>query len=174
MRRIALCVLLLAPAVARAEPEGLAGVLEQSSPASPEEQQAFAAAALAEIQGAVKTVEKLLADQEDQKEKNTEAIECLQRKLTPLKEIQGFSEGSGGALTAALGERDMVHADLAYRQIAVALSKARDFLAEAKACVGDAGARSGDQAVSVDDGGAGAEPPLSDTFTVDVPVASPI
>jgi hypothetical protein len=174
MRRLLLSLTLLFPVgVAFAEPEGLSGVLEQSSATSPEQKQAFATDALAEIDGSVKMVEKLLADEEKRKEKNTEAIECLQRKLTPLRTLLDVASQSVGALSAAVGSSDVVHADQEYRKVAVALSKARDFLAEAQACVGDAGAREGENEVALDDGELGAEPPLADDVPIDVLPASP-
>jgi hypothetical protein len=148
-----------AVAPARADTPGVAGTLEQSSSTTAKEKVDFAASAVKEIDAAVVTVQKLL--DQAQKEKNTEQIECLQRKLTPLKALAEVSKNSSNALQQFLASNDAVHADLEYRKIAVALSKARDFLAEAQACVGETGARRGDAVVSVEEGATGQELPLA-------------
>ena len=142
-----------------ADTPGVAGTLEQSSSTTPKEKVDFAASAVKEIDAAVGTVQKLLDQAE--KDKNTEQIECLQRKLTPLRALAEVSKTSSNALQQSIASNDAVHADLEYRKIAVALSKARDFLAEAQACVGETGARRGDAVVSVDDAGVGDELPLA-------------
>lgn len=154
---VLLTTLFCSPAFAEAP--GVAGTLEQSSSATPKEKAEFATSAVKEIDAAVNTVQKLL-DQAS-KEKNTEEIDCLQRKLTPLRALADVSKASSSALGQLLAANDAVHADLEYRKVAVALSKARDFLAEAQACVGETGARRGDAVVSVDDAGVGEELPLA-------------
>lgn len=174
MRRLfPLLLLALCASPALAEPEGLSGVLEQSGATSPEQKLAFADEAVAEIQGAVKAVEKMLADEEKRKDPDTEAIECLQRRLTPLKVMLESAQGATATLKAASAAGDTVHADQEYRKVAVALSKARDFFTEAQTCVGDLGAVAGDNDVSLDEGGLGAEPPLVDEVPVDVIPGSP-
>lgn len=157
---------------ALADTPGVAGTLEQSSAATPKEKVEFAASAVKEIDAAVATTQKLL-DQAT-KDKNTEQVECLQRKLTPLRALSEVSKASSNTLTQLLANNDSVHADLEYRKIAVALSKARDFLAEAQACVGETGARRGDAVVSVDDAGVGDELPLApDELATITPDPSP-
>lgn len=173
-----LSLLLFAPRLALAadapESSGVSGALEQTGAASPAEKEAFANAAVTEINAAVHTVEKLLSDAEREKDKNTEAIECLQRKLTPLQALADAAGSSASSLSVAIASGDSVHADQEYRLVAVALSKARDFLAEAHACVGDTGAKEGNTEVSVDDQGTSAEPPLvEDTITDVNPDPSP-
>lgn len=159
MRLSILLAALVVASPAWADTPGVSGTLEQSSSTSPKEKVEFAGSAIKEIEGAVGTVQKLLEQAE--KDKNTEQIECLQRKLTPLKALLEVSKTSSNALQQSLAANDAVHADLEYRKIAVALSKARDFLAEAQACVGESGARRGDAVVSVDDAGVGEEIPLA-------------
>lgn len=144
-------LLVLALAVvtpAHADTPGIAGTLEQSSATSPKEKVDFAASAVEEIGTSIKTVEKLLAEAE--KDKDTEAVECLQRKLTPMKALLEVSKTSSNAMQQFLAASDVVHGDLEYRKVAVALSKTRDFLAEAQACVGETGAQKVDPIVSVE------------------------
>lgn len=162
--------LLAGPALA--DTPGIAGSLEQSSSTTAKEKVEFATGAVKEIDAAVATVQKLL-DQAT-KDKNTEQVECLQRKLTPLRALAEVSKASANTLQQFIASNDAVHADLEYRKIAVALSKARDFLAEAQACVGETGARRGDAVVSVDDAGVGEELPLApDEIATVIPDPSP-
>lgn len=146
-----LLALALSLAPAEAATPGVAGTLEQSSSTSAKEKVEFARAAVEEIGSAVKTVEKLL--EQAQKEKNVEHIECLTRKLTPLRALYEVTRQSNTTMQAALAASDSVHADQEFRKVAVALTKSRDFLAEAQACVGDAGVKRGDASVSINEGG---------------------
>jgi hypothetical protein len=145
--------LLALAAPAHADAPGVAGTLEQSATTSPKEKVAFADSALAEIDAAVKTVEKLLEQAE--KEKNTEEIECLTRKLTPMRALYEVSQVSSNAMRQALAEDSSVHAAEEYRKVAVALTKTREFLAEAQACVGDTGVNRGATSSSVSTTGDG-------------------
>ena len=154
MRHIAslfgvLGLLLAAPALAQTP--GISGELEQSSTTSPKEKTQFTDAALAEIEDSVKTVEGLLTAAE--KEKNVEEIECLTRKLTPMRALLEVSRQSGNTMRQALASNDTVHADQEFRKVAVALTKAREFLAEAQACTGDTGVERGDASSTVTDNG---------------------
>lgn len=148
---IVLGALALTPAYA--QEAGISGELEQSTTTTPREKAQFADGALAEIEGAVKTVETLLKDAENAKEKNAEAIECLTRKLTPLRALAEVSRQSNNSMKQFLAANDPVHADQEFRKVAVALTKAREFLAEAQACVGDTGVQRGDSSATVTDGG---------------------
>jgi hypothetical protein len=159
---------LLFAGVAYADTPGVAGSLEQSSSTSPKEKVEFGTAAVEEISSAVKTVEKLL--DQAQKDKNTEAIECLTRKLTPMRALLEVSRQSFNTMQLSLAASDTVHADQEYRKVAVALTKTRDFLAEAQACVGDTGASRGDAVVTV----TGEEPDQFIPAEVDVEVTLPI
>lgn len=136
---------------AHAQTPGISGELEQSSTSSPKEKTQFTDAALAEIEGAVKTVEALLVDAE--KDKNVEEIECLTRKLTPMRALLEVSKQSGNTMRLSLAANDTVHADQEFRKVAVALTKVREFLAEAQACTGDAGVERGEASSTVTDNG---------------------
>lgn len=158
-------LLLAAPAFAQTP--GISGELEQSSTTSPKEKTQFTDAALAEIEGSVKTVEGLLADAE--KEKNVEEIECLTRKLTPMRALLEVSRQSGNTMRQALASNDTVHADQEFRKVAVALTKAREFLAEAQACTGDTGVERGDSNSTVTDNTDNTVDADSDIPDIDLP-----
>lgn len=152
MRSLTLPLLALGLALggpAYAQSTGISGELEQSASTSPKEKAQFVDGALAEIADGVKTVEGLLADAE--KEKNVEQIECLTRKLTPMRALLEVSKQSSNAMRQNLASNDVVHADQEFRKVAVALTKTREFLAEAQACVGDSGVERGDSSATVTD-----------------------
>lgn len=149
MTALLLSLVLSLGGLAEAATPGVAGQLEQSATTSPKEKVEFARAAIEEIGTSVKTVEKLL--EQAQKDKNVEHIECLTRKLTPLRALYEVTRQSNTTMQEALAASDNVHADQEFRKVAVALTKARDFLAEAQACVGDTGVKRGDASVSVNE-----------------------
>jgi hypothetical protein len=162
-------LLLAAPAFAQTP--GITGELEQSSTTSPKEKTQFTDAALAEIEDSVKTVEALLTAAE--KERNVEEIECLTRKLTPLRALLEVSRQSGNTMRQALASNDTVHADQEFRKVAVALTKAREFLAEAQACTGDTGVERGDASSTVTDNGENTIDADSDIPEIEVPLDGP-
>lgn len=162
---LALSFLAIAPAVAGDLPE-VSAALEDSSGFGPAEKLAFADAATAEIVLAVGEVQELLAKAE--KQDDAEAVECVNRKLLPLKALQGVANTSAAALRAAVNGGDTPHADQEFRKVAVALTKARELLAEARTCLGDDSGKAGSAAVSVDEGDLGVEPPLENEGPVDV------
>lgn len=169
--RYALILSLLAAVPALAQTPGVSGTLEQAGAVSPQEKLAFGTAAVAEIGEAVTAVEELKAEAE--KEKQVEVVECLTPKLTTLKALSEVSRGSAASLQQLVGANDTVHADLEYRKIAVALSKARDVLAEAQACAWQSGAKRGEAVVSVDDEEVADDIPLVDVPTVVEPPYTP-
>jgi hypothetical protein len=139
---VGLFALLLFVGPSSAQESGVSGELEQSSTSTPREKSEFADGAVGEIQTAVSVVEDMLADAE--REKNTEHIECLMRKLTPMRALLEVSKQSANAMKQALAANDSVHSEQEYRKVAVSLTKTREFLAEAQACVGDGRAEEGD------------------------------
>lgn len=149
MTSLLLSLLLTAVAPALAATPGITGTLEQSSTTSPKEKVEFARSAIEEIAASVRTVEKLL--EQAQKEKNVEHIECLTRKLTPMRALYEVTRQSSNTMQEALAASDNIHADQEFRKVAVALTKARDFLAEAQACVGDSGVKRGESSISVNE-----------------------
>ncbi|MDP2306381.1 MAG: hypothetical protein Q8P18_10185 [Pseudomonadota bacterium] len=174
MRRIVCLVgvvgmLFAAPVLAQTP--GISGELEQSSTTSPKEKSVFTDAALAEIEGSVNTVQALLTAAE--KEKNVEEIECLTRKLTPLRALLEVSRQAGNTMKLSLAANDTVHADQEFRKVAVALTKAREFLAEAQACTGDAGVERGDASSTVTDNGENSIDSDADIPEIQVPLDGP-
>ena len=146
MRRAVVLLMLgaLGAPLASAATPGASGAVEQAPTMSPKEKVEFARSALEEMSGAVKTVEKLL--EQAQKDKQQEVVECLSKKLTPMRTLVDITKDSSNTMQAALAANDSVHADGEFRKIAVALSKAREFLQEALTC---GGSTAGDKAKSV-------------------------
>lgn len=130
---IAVLGLSVAPVAYAADP-GAEGQLELASVTSPQQKTDFARSAIEEMKTAVRTVEKLF--DQAQKEKNAEQIDCLSRKLTPMRAMLDVTQQSSNAMQQSLASNDAVHADQEFRKIAVALSKVREFLSEALACTG--------------------------------------
>ncbi len=142
-----LLLLAIATPVAFAATNGVVGELEQSATTTPKEKLDFATKSGEEIDSAVKTVEKLL--EQAKKENDKEAIECLNRKLTPMRAIRDVATLTSNNMQQFLASNDTVHAEMEFRKIAVAVSKARSFLAEAQQCVAASGGQPGKTASSV-------------------------
>ncbi len=150
IRRLILAVLLsasLLPMAAGAQETSAAGQIEQSSQTSPEEKIRFTDMALEEMRGSVKDVGKMMENAE--REKNMVAIQCLSRKLTTMRALLEVSETSGITLKQALADGEYETAEHEYRKIAIALSKVRQFRAEADACAGGGTAQPGTTSVEV-------------------------
>ncbi len=142
-RMVAVFCLLGAPLGYAADPEGQV-MLEDGSGMSAQQKVDFSRSALEEIKTSVKTVEKLY--EQAQKEKNAEQIDCLSKKLESMRKMLDAAVQSSTAMQQALAANDNVHGDQEFRKIAVALSKLREFFAEALACTGSTG---GEKAKSV-------------------------
>lgn len=142
-----LLLLAIAAPVAYAATNGVVGELEQSSTSTPKEKLDFATKATEEIDSAVKTVEKLL--EQAKKENDKEAIECLNRKLTPMRALREVATMTSNNMQQFLASNDTVHTEQEFRKIAVALTKTREFLAEAQQCVAASGGQPGKTASSV-------------------------
>jgi hypothetical protein len=145
IRMLIACSLFAAPAAA-ATP-GVSAELEMSSTTSPKEKVDFARTAIDEMSASVKTVEKLLEQAE--KDKNVEHVDCLQRKLTPMRALLEVSKASNTSMQQSLAASEIARADQEFRKVAVALTKSRDFLAEAQGCVGDSGVKRGDASIAI-------------------------
>lgn len=144
---VALTLTAASPALA-ATP-GVVGELEQSSTTTPKQKSEFATAALAEIDGAVATVTKLLEAARNAKEPDKEEIQCLEDKLPQLTTIAEVAKKTSTSMEQRLAAGDMARADQEYRQLAVLLSRAREFLVEAQQCVKGAGSTKGKTASSL-------------------------
>jgi hypothetical protein len=133
-------------AAAAATP-GVTAELEMAGSTSPKEKTEFTRTAVEEMASAVKTVEKLLEQAE--KDKNSEHVECLQRKLSPMRALLEVSRASNTVMQQSLAAFEVARAEQEFRKVAVALTKTRDFLAEAQACVGNTGVNRGDASVAI-------------------------
>jgi hypothetical protein len=136
------------PAVAQDPAAG--GQLEQSISLSDDEKRDFASQALVEMELAHKQVTKLLEGAERLKEdERAQVVECLSAwnsKIWTLREVSLLAADS--MEEAIITSRGSV-ANTEFRKVAAALSKVRQFLAEAQACTGDADAAPGVTSVDV-------------------------
>lgn len=142
-------ITLLAGAPAEAATPGVVGELEQSASTTPKQKSEFAAAAVSEIDGAVTTVTKLLETARNAKEPDKEEIQCLEDKLPQLTTIAEVARKTSTSMEQHLAANDLAHADQEYRQLAVLLTRAREFLVEAQQCVKGAGSTKGRTASSL-------------------------
>jgi hypothetical protein len=131
----ALSLLFGAPDARAQDGGGTSGQLEQGSATTDKEKQDFATQAIAEMQNAVKSVGRKLEAAE--KEGDDLKIQCLSKKLSGIRALSEVSEDAQVAMERAINSGDSRLADHEFRKIAVALSKVRQFMAEADACVGD-------------------------------------
>ena len=142
--------LILGAAMALAIPahaQDTTGELEQSSATSSKEKISFASSAIEEMSGASKDVAKMLADAE--KEGDVFKVQCLNKKLAAIRALNEVSQSASANMQDAIGAGVSERADLEFRKIVVALSKVRQFRAEAEACLGEGGAAPGSVDVDV-------------------------
>jgi hypothetical protein len=138
--------LFLLPLVAGAQDTSVSGQIEQSSQTSPEEMIRFTDMALEEMRAAVGDVAKMLEGAE--RDREMVAIQCLSRKLTTMRALTEVSENSSVVLRQALADGENDRAQHEFRKITVALSRLRQFRAEADTC-GGGGGDSGETKVKV-------------------------
>jgi len=134
------------PLAASAQDPSVSGQIEQSAQSSPEEMIRFTDMALEEMRQAEKDVARMLEGAE--REKAMVSIQCISRKLTTMRALLEVSESAAVDLKQALadGENDSAQHD--FRKIAIALSKVRQFRAEAEAC-GGGGGQTGETVIEV-------------------------
>ena len=135
---------------AYAADDGIRGELEQAAETTPEEKVRFVERVLEEMQGAVRETGKLLESAE--KSKDVVRMQCLNQKLTSIRALLAVSEQASGAMQNALVAAENQSADHEFRKIAVALSKVRQFNAEADACLGAVGTQPGAIEIEVEEG----------------------
>ncbi len=123
---------------------GIAAELEQARTSTPQEKAAYGELAVKEMGEWVKSVEQMLAAAA--KEGDAQKVECLQRRLSPLKALYEVTKLAKASMLAASTRNDTVHAEQDWRKVAVAHGKARVLREDALACVGAADVnRSGNQ-----------------------------
>lgn len=130
--------------------DGIRGELEQAAETTPEEKVRFVERVLEEMKGAVRETGKLLESAE--KSKDVVRMQCLNQKLTSIRALLAVSEQASGAMQNALVAAENQSADHEFRKIAVALSKVRQFNAEADACLGAVGTQPGAIEIEVEEG----------------------
>lgn len=126
---------LLGPAASAATP-GIAAELEQARTSTPQEKAAYGELAVKEMGEWVKSIEQMLAAAT--KDGDTQKVECLQRRLSPLKSLYEVTKLAKASMLAASSRNDTVHAEQDWRKVAVAHDKARSLREDALACVGAA------------------------------------
>jgi hypothetical protein len=164
----------LVPLAARAQDPEAAGQLEAAATTSPKQKIDFANAAIQEMAGAQKAVRKMLEQAEKEGESANAKVQCLNNKLASIRALEEVSNGANGSMQEALGSNNNELADFHFRKIAVSITKVRQFLAEAEACMGRTGQTGGTE--SVDVSGDLLSENVDDYFddTDDIPPAPPI
>jgi hypothetical protein len=137
------------PALAHAQAIDASGQLEAAATTSPKEKMEFATGALGEMAAAEKTVRKLLEQAQKEGESATAKIQCLNNKLASIRALQEVSDGANGSIQESLAANQNELADFHFRKIAVALTKVRQFVAEAEACMGQTGTTGGTESIDI-------------------------
>ncbi len=146
--------------------------------ASPQAMEGFVRGALEEMVTGVKAMGKMV--EQARREEDQEKLACLQSRLSYVRALLMVSERANGAMKEAQASGLSTRAEHEFRKVAVAVSKVRQFLAEAEACLGEEGNTPGTTELDVDDPSGLADEddtvPLDDYFTVvgtDPPNTSP-
>jgi hypothetical protein len=161
-----------------AHAQDAASQLEQSNATSDKDKVRFASSAIDEM----RETETYLAQALSAAEKGGDPVEalCVNNKLSAVRALVQVAESANAGMQDALASGDAQRADHEFRKVGVALTKARQFKAEADACSGDDGITPGvtevevtneglsesDDTERIDDGntGVGEEPPGSSPF----------
>lgn len=147
-----LCSLLVLAALIGTTPalaQGLGGDSEVvRSESSSKEMIQGAKDALAEMSEAEQDVAKDLESVE--KAGDVETAECIRSRRSKIAALIGVSTRAQTDMNAALASAQTARADHEYRKIQVALTKARQFRAEALACQGEGAVADGQTEVTVD------------------------
>jgi hypothetical protein len=125
------------------------GQLESAAATTPKEKMDFATSALAEMSASEKTVRKMLEQAQKEGESAASKIQCLNNKLASIRALQEVSDGASRSMQESLAASQNELADFHYRKIAVAITKVRQFVAEAEACMGQNGTTGGTESIDV-------------------------
>ena len=157
--------------LAQEEPPG--SRLEQGSTTTDKEKLDFAANAIIEMLDTKASVRKKLESAE--REGDELKKKCLAKKLAGIRALSEVSADASVSMEKALAAGDQSLAELQFRKVAVALSKVRQFQAEAEACVGDSDTTPGvtDINVTIDGLTEGDETALMDPSDIDVGIDPP-
>lgn len=125
--------------------------IEIAGTTNPKEMAQYVRAALEEMMTGMKTVAKL--QEAARRESDDEMIRCVQVKLSNIRALMMVSERANGAMKEAQTTSNPQRAEHEFRKIVVSLAKVRQFVAEADACMGDAGSAPGTSDVQVSQSG---------------------
>jgi hypothetical protein len=154
------------PRAAVAQDAGVAGDLERTASATPQEKVQYANDAVQEQRAALQQVEKLMEDAK--RAGDTERTECLGERLSQIRALVQVTETAKGAMSEALDAGQRERADHEMRKIAVALGKTRQLVAESNGCLDDSGVATGDGTTVRVEGGLEGEGDETDPLSVDV------
>jgi len=150
--------------------------LEQASAETPARKQEIAAAALEEIAASVREVDKVVeraTKSSDPGARETE-LKCISPKATQLKSLDSLARKSQGDMVRLISAGDIAHADQQIRRVLVALSRARELIAEARSCTSGEGLAGAAPDVEVTSSSESlVEVPEADATVVEPPMASP-
>ncbi len=152
---------------------GVSAALEQARTTAPQEKLAYGETAVTDIDAWVKAIDVTLAAA--QKTGDTQRVECLSRRVTPMRVLLEVARTSRDGLGGHLGRNEAVQADREWRKIAVAHGKAAQLRQDAAACTGSADmnrSASGPQA-SLNGSAEGLVDAPPESVVVDTPDASP-
>ena len=169
-----IALLAAAPAAHSAEPgAGTASEIERTIEMSPQERIEYAESAIEELEGYEALLDDMLAKARGSND--DAAIEFLVPRVTAMKALNRVAKAAYPKLTDAVEDENPDMIEHEFRKIAVAISRARQLLAEAQRQGADQELESGntslewqDQFVSdaAQDGGMGESPP---DFSLDLP-----
>ena len=125
--------------------------IEIAGSTNPREMVQYVRAALEEMMTGMKTVAKL--QEAARRENDEEMIRCVQVKLSNIRALMMVSERANGAMKEAQTASNSQRSEHEFRKIVVSLAKVRQFVAEADACMGDAGSAPGTSDVQVSQAG---------------------
>jgi hypothetical protein len=169
---------LIGPSEATAQQSGMSGELERAAQVDPRDMTAFARSAIEEILGSTKSISRMV--DQARRDGDMEELSCLESRLSYVRALLMVTERANGAMKESQASGMPDRAEHEFRKMAVAVSKVRQFMAEAEACLGEGGTTPGTTELDVNDG-AGLEEedptaPLvddSEVVGVDPPNTSP-
>jgi len=124
------------------------GGAQGTQPSSASEQLDFSRQAVTEMREAVGQVNQYL--QQAQQGGDEERIQCVRMKQASIKALSDVSERASNSMQKAMAGGTPDRAQHEFRKVAVALSKVRQFMAEAEACIGQGNVASGSTEVQVE------------------------
>lgn len=136
--------------VAVAQQSGMSGELERAGKVAPREMSAFARSATEEILGASKTISRMV--DQARRDNELEEVNCLESRLSYVRALLMVTERAHGAMKDAQAAGIADRSEHEFRKVAVAVSKVRQFMAEAEACLGEGGSTPGTTELNVDEG----------------------